>query len=139
MTTTNDSSRWLRLALRANAAFSTLSAAVFLAAAAPIAAFLGILSVPQVLVLGVQLALFAAWLFWLSQRPAIPPWQVRLIIALDVLWVVGSFQTILAPPPQLTGGGKWAIGMVADLVALFALLQFMGLRRIRRSQLATGT
>jgi hypothetical protein len=127
------------LALRGNAAFSTLSAVVFLVAADAIAGFLKILPAQQVMVVGVQLALFAVWLWWLSRRPVVPRWQVWLIIALDVLWVGGSFQIVLASPPTLTVGGKWAIGMVADVVALFAVLQFLGLRRLQRARLATSS
>lgn len=128
----------LRLALGGNAAFSTLSAVIFLVASQPIASFLGLLPGKQVVVLGIQLGVFAAWLAWLSTRPAIPRWQVWLIIALDALWVAGSFQLVLASPPGLTVGGKWAIGMVADVVALLALLQFLGLRRLKRTQLTAS-
>ena len=135
MASTPDCSRLLRLALGGNAAFSTLSAVIFLAASQPIATFLGFLPGKQVVVLGIQLGVFAAWLAWLSTRPAIPRWQVWLIIALDALWVAGSFQLLLAPPAELTVGGKWAIGMVADVVALFAILQSVGLWRLRRTAL----
>ncbi len=135
MASTPDCSRLLRLALGGNAAFSTLSAVIFLAASQPIASFLGLLPGKQVVVLGIQLGVFAAWLAWLSTRPAIPRWQVWLIIALDALWVAGSFQLLLAPPAELTVGGKWAIGMVADVVALFAILQSVGLWRLRRTAL----
>ncbi len=135
MASTPDCSRLLRLALGGNAAFSTLSAVIFLAASQPIASFLGFLPGKQVVVLGIQLGVFAAWLAWLSTRPAIPRWQVWLIIALDALWVAGSFQLLLAPPAELTVGGKWAIGMVADVVALFAILQSVGLWRLRRTAL----
>ncbi|MFQ5695930.1 MAG: hypothetical protein ACE5HB_08070, partial [Terriglobia bacterium] len=60
-------------------------------------------------------------------------WQVWLIIALDVLWVAGSFGLLASPPPEMTTGGKWAIGMVADVVGVFAILQFIGLRRMTAS------
>ncbi len=138
MASTPDCSRLLHLALRGNAAFSTLSAVIFLAASQPIASFLGLLPGKQVIILGIQLGVFAAWLAWLSTRSAIPRWQVWLIIALDVLWVAGSLQLVLASPPGLTGGGKWVVGMIADIVALLALLQFLGLRRLKRTQLTAS-
>ncbi len=134
MASTPDCSRLLRLALGGNAAFSTLSAVIFLAAAQPIASFLGFLPGKQVVFLGIQLGVFAAWLAWLSTRPAIPRWQVWLIIALDALWVAGSFPLLLASPPGLTVGGKWAIALVADVVGLFAILQFVGLRQLTRTR-----
>ncbi|MCI0455890.1 MAG: hypothetical protein L0Z62_02780 [Gemmataceae bacterium] len=134
MNLSNDPSHLLRLALRANALFSSLSALLFLAAASPIASFLGFLNPQQILILGLQLAGFALWLFWLSRRPVIPRWQVWVILALDVLWVAGSFQLLLAPPPSLTADGKWSIGIVADVVGLFALLQALGLRRLGQTE-----
>lgn len=138
MTSTNNPSRLLRLALRSNAVFSAFSAIVFTAASGAIASFLGFLPTQQVFLLGVQLAVFAVWLTWLSTRAAVPRWQVWLIIALDVLWVAGSFQLVLASPPGLTVGGKWTVGMIADIVALLALLQFLGLRRLKRTQLTAS-
>jgi len=138
MSTVNSPARLLRVALRANAAFSTLSALAFLTLSGPIAAFVGAMGGRDVVILGVQLGIFAFWLWWLAARPAIPRWQVWVIIALDILWVVGSFQTVLAPPPALTTGGKWAIAMVADVVGLFALLQFIGVRRLRKPALTAA-
>ena len=138
MTSTNNPSRLLRLALRSNAVFSALSAIVFTAASGAIASFLGFLPTQQVFLLGVQLAVFAVWLAWLSTRAAVLRWQVWLIIALDVLWVAGSFQLVLASPSGLTVGGKWVVGMIADIVALLALLQFLGLRRLKRTQLTAS-
>lgn len=134
MTSTNNPSRLLRLALRSNAVFSALSAIVFTVASGAIASFLGFLPTQQVFLLGVQLAVFAVWLTWLSTRAAVPRWQVWLIIALDVLWVAGSFQLVLASPSGLTVGGKWAIALVADVVGLFAILQFVGLRQLTRTR-----
>jgi len=37
---------------------------------------------------------------------------------------------VIAFTPTLLPGGKWLIGIVADLVAVFALLQWIGLRRL---------
>lgn len=133
MTSTDNPSRLLRLALRSNAVFSALSAIVFTVASGAIASFLGFLPTQQVFLLGVQLAVFAVWLAWLSTRAAVPRWQIWLIIALDVLWVAGSFPLLLAPPAELTVGGKWAIALVADVVGLFAILQFVGLRKLART------
>ena len=138
MTSTDNPGRLLRLALRANAIFSTLSGLVFLLASSYISGFLGLLRPGEVIQLGVQLGLFAAWLFWLSFRPEISRWQVRVIIVLDILWVIGSFLLVLAPPPQLTVGGWWAIAGVAEVIGLFALLQFLGLRRLRRISMSSA-
>lgn len=127
-----DAGRLLRWSLRGNAVFSALSAVTLLSLAGPLASFLGFLSAREVFILGVQLGVFAAWLFWQASRPQLSRWQAGLVIALDVLWVIGSAQILLAGPPEVTLGGKWAVGMVADVVGIFAILQFIGLRRLAR-------
>nr|MBI3612771.1 hypothetical protein [Nitrospirota bacterium] len=48
-------------------------------------------------------------------------------IGLDTAWVLGSALLLIATPIPLTLAGKWAVGIVADIVAAFALLQFYGL------------
>ncbi len=120
----------LRLALGGNAAFSTLSAVIFLVASQPIASFLGLLPGKQVIILGIQLGVFAAWLAWLSTRPAIPRWQVWLIIALDALWVAGSFQLLLAPPAAATSGRGSPPSSAAALTAC---------KDVRRSSIAPSS
>lgn len=135
MSTTVRSSRLLRWALRANAGFSTLSAVVLIGFSESAAAFLGAAEPEQMITLGIQLAVFAAWLVWLASRAAIPRWQVAVVIVLDAVWVASSAAMLLSPPPPLTVGGKWAIALVAEVVGLFGVLQFVGLRRLRRGGL----
>ncbi len=129
----HDESQLLRIALRANGAFTALSAVCFLTASGSISAFLGILSAGQVLFQAAQLGLFAVWLFWLAARPVIPRWQIVTIILLDVVWVVGSFIILVNASPELTVAGKWSIGVVALIVTLFAALQAAGFMRYRRA------
>ncbi len=131
-------SRLLRSALRGNAAFSGLTALALLAAGPSMASYLGAFPPGQLLSLGVQLALFAAWLLWLASRPLVPRWQVWLVIALDALWVVGSLMLLVSPPASLTTGGWWAVAIVMDVIGLFAALQFLGLRRVAVSEPDTG-
>ncbi len=138
MTTNDPRARLLRGALRGNAFFSATSGLILFAFGGSVASFLGAANATEMLALGGQLAIFAAWLAWLSSRSVISRWQVALVIALDLVWVAGSAATLLSPPPALTMGGKWAIAFVADVVGLFAILQFVGLRRITRTRLRAG-
>ena len=135
MTTNDPRSQLLRRALRGNAVFSATSALILFAFGGSVAGFLGAANATEMLALGAQLAVFAAWLAWLSSRNIISRWQAALVILLDLVWVAGSAATLLSPPPALTTGGKWAIAFVADVVGLFAILQFVGLRRITRTRL----
>jgi hypothetical protein len=121
--------RLLRRALRGNATFSAISGIAFLADGGPIAAFLGLKSPTSIVVLGVALLLFAAGLFWDTAQASINKRNARIIIALDVAWVIGSIALIALDPIGLTSAGKWAILVVADIVAALAVVEYVGLRR----------
>lgn len=54
---------------------------------------------------------------------------------LDTVWVVGSY--VLWFAVRFSIGGKWAVAVVAELVLLFALVQWLGLRTVgRKGQVA---
>lgn len=120
----------LERALRGNALFSAVSGAALLLASGPIAAWMGI---GQPLVLAGTGAGLLGWAY-LLWRGAGGPDQVALgrgAVAGDLAWVVGSVLILLAGRPELSRAGMWAVAGVADIVAIFALLQIIGLRRIR--------
>lgn len=51
-------------------------------------------------------------------------------VVLDALWVLSSVVLIFSNQIPLTVAGKWAVALVADVVALFAVLQYVGIRRM---------
>lgn len=119
----------LRWSLRGNAAFSTLCALVSLAAAAPLAASLGLPGAPALYSLGAQLMVFAALLVWLASRPVIRAWLALLVVAADALWVVGTVPVVLSD--ELTRTGDVTATAIALVVATFGVLQLMGVLRMR--------
>lgn len=123
------SSRLLRNTLLANALFSTLSGALFLFDAEIVDNFLG-LGMPSVIrVLGIGLLLFALELFWISTRSQINRVAAQIITALDIAWVIGSWLLLLTHFVVLSSAGWWAVALVADVVAVFAVLEVIGLRK----------
>lgn len=124
--------QFLGRALMANAIFSSLSGIYFLMASSQVAAFLGFIGPPQVATLGAQLLVFAVWLFWLARRDVFPRWQVMLVIAFDALWVGGSV-LLLVGPGEVGSSAMWAVAIAADIVAVFGVMQAIGLRRALRS------
>jgi len=56
-----------------------------------------------------------------------------IAVLMDVAWVVGSYILIFTVP--FSTEGKWVVGVVAELVLVFAVLQFVGIRRIQKSEL----
>lgn len=133
MPSQSNPSSLVRWALRANGGFSSLSAAVFILAARPVADFYGFPGADQFFATGVFLAFFAAALFHTASRKEIAAWKVWTIIALDAVWVVQSALQLIAPPTGLTAGGKWAVLLIALAVADFAAFQTWGMLRYRRA------
>lgn len=125
--------RLLRFSLRGNATFSILCAVVALAYAAPLAQTLGVPSPALLTALGVQLLAFAGLLLVLASRPAIPLRLAWAVVAADVLWVVGTIPLVLGE--TLTRTGVWTAIGIADVVAIFAFLQALGIRRASRATL----
>lgn len=125
--TTRDPSIFLRRSLRGNAWFSGLSATLLFVTARPIADFLGIEAPWIIRTLGLGLLLYAFWLTMIARRPTPDRREVWATVGLDAAWVLGSALLLLTGPVPLTFAGKWAVGIVADIVATFAVLQTYGL------------
>lgn len=124
----------LRRALQANAAFSLVSGVVFVLFAKPISAAIG-LAMPWVLVaIGVSLLLFAAGLVRNSLRPAVNIVESRIAVASDLAWVVGT--GVVLAFGFLNSTGNWAALIIADIVLVFAALQYWGIRRALRTSAA---
>ncbi len=125
-------SKLLKRSLQANGAFSLASAAILLAGAIPLSAAFG-LSEPFILIgVGISLIVFAIGLLRNAAREDIRLGEAKLAVALDVAWLVGT--AIVLAAGLLTPSGNLALILVADFVFLFALLQALGILRIRRTQ-----
>lgn len=81
---------------------------------------------------GMGLLLFAIFVLAVARRKPVVPSLVWIVIALDVLWVVGSVEVLLMDA-GITTIGNWMIGLVALVVADFALFQFIGLRNVLKA------
>jgi len=120
----------LRRALQGNAIFTALSGLALIVAAKSIAAFIG-LNQPAILFgLGLILAIDAVILFREAAREPINRTVAMLAIELDAAWVIGSIVLLVSGWVPFTTAGNWTIAIVADIVAVFAVVQFVGLRRL---------
>jgi hypothetical protein len=132
MTNSNAGSngRFLRRVLYANALFSGFIAVMLILAAGPVASFTG-LEYPQVyIVLGIGLLPFAGFAFYAARQVEHNLIFAKIVLWLDVAWVVVSFVLLLGGWLPLTTAGKWAAAFVDDVVAVFAVLEYIGLRRL---------
>jgi hypothetical protein len=122
----------LRRALRGNALFSTLSGVLLIFDSNPIDALLGLGSPTSLTILGGLIVVGAAMVGWIALQPTIDRGSARVIVALDVAWVVVSVVLLLTGLLHLTMAGDWIIGALAVVVADFALFESYGLKRLPR-------
>ena len=135
-------SNLLRNTLRANAAFSIISGVLFIVASNGIAAFLGIkeasvfgfLDGPTfILILGIGVLLFGLGVLYDVTRPELRRRDATLILAGDIAWVGISALLLLTRALPFSTAGSWAVLITADIVTVFAIGEYIGLRRLRRS------
>ncbi len=122
----------LKKALASNAVFSVVSGVVILSANRWLVKFLGLQEKVSLAILGVSLIVYAAILWFNARRPKIRITDAWVAVIMDVIWVVGSYALIFVVPFSV--GGKWVVSLVAELVLAFAILQWLGIRRVRKSQ-----
>jgi hypothetical protein len=125
-----DGGRLLRFALRLDAAASGALGLLGLAAAAPLAGLLG----PTAGALrgtGAFLVGYALVLVLLAARPAIPRAAAWAVVLGNTVWVLGSIGAVVAGRESFTALGVAVALAQAAAVAVFADLQWLGLRRAR--------
>lgn len=129
MTLTKLSSQLLKKTLLANALFSDLCGFILLLGASTIAPLIGFNSPIILAVIGLGLMGYGAWLF-LNARRAVPSLaQAQIAVAADVAWVIGAAVVILLGVLNTTG--NWILAGVTDVVLCFAILQWVGIRRLQ--------
>ena len=80
--------------------------------------------------IGLGVFVFGLAVLWLSTRKPIPHAVAMAVVAADAAWVLGSWG-LLVGASWLSNQGWWAVGGVADIVLLFAVLQWLGARRVQ--------
>jgi len=128
---TNNSSL-LRNALYGNSIFCSTSGLAFAIFAKPIAVFLGLSASWVILVLGIGLVLYGIQVFASARAETINHEFAKFVISADIAWVVGSVILIFTNLGAFTVAGKWGIATVADIVLVFAIVQFVGLSRLAK-------
>ena len=119
----------LRNALRGNSIFSAVSGAILIAASGAVAALMGIASAPLLLVIGISFVGGALLMFYVTSRQPLSIPFARLVFTLDAAWVVASAVILAFDLFGLTTEGRWIVLIVGDIVALFAVAEYVGLRR----------
>jgi hypothetical protein len=123
----------LRMALMGNALFSTISGLALILAGQRVVRLLGLPKAVNLLTMGIGLLAFAVTLVIFARKNPIKVSDTWIAILLDLAWVIGSYPLLFVVPFSSTG--KWIVGMVAEVVMLFALVQWLGIRRIRKGNM----
>jgi hypothetical protein len=121
----------LKKALTGNAVFSVVSGMAILFANRWLVKFLGLPDKVSLAILGVSLIVYAAILWLTARRPTIKITDAWIAVIMDAVWVMGSYVLIFVVPFSV--GGKWVVALVAELVLAFAIVQWLGIRKIRKS------
>ncbi|WP_226363534.1 hypothetical protein [Pseudonocardia abyssalis] len=124
------SDAFLRLALRIDAAASGALGVLSLAAAPLLVDVLGP-PAPVLVGVGAFLVVFAAGLLVLASRRSIPRPAAWTVVLGNAGWVVASVLAVVLGGEALTGLGVAVVLVQAVAVAVFADLQWLGLRRMR--------
>ncbi len=127
--TRSDRTMFLRRSLQLDGVASGLCGVLLLAGAGPLSALIGLAAPGIARVVGALLVVYAAALLYNGARAKISRAEAVAAVVLNVGWVVGSAALILAGP--LTTIGNLAVAAVAAAVLLFAVLEVVGLARVR--------
>ncbi|MEV0150910.1 MULTISPECIES: hypothetical protein [unclassified Nonomuraea] len=130
VTVTTDRAKFLRLALAADAAVTGVNGLAYLVAAGPLSGLLG----PDAGLLrgiGAFLLVYAAAVGVLASRRTVSVAGTRAVIGLNLAWTLASLAAAIEASGEFTTPGLiWTV-LQALVVAVFAELQIMGLRRLR--------
>ncbi len=129
MNANTDRACFLRRSLQLDGIASGLCGVLLVAAASPISAVIGLAEPGIAQVVGALLVVYAAALLWNGARATVSRAEALAAVVLNAGWVIGSAVVILAGP--LTLIGNLAVAAVAAAVLLFAVLEVVGLTRLR--------
>lgn len=131
-----DGQKLLNNTLRVNAAFSLLAGIDFILFDRTITGILSGRDLGSLAPTGIMLIGFAVFVFAVSLMKHVNKYLVGVIIAMDVLWVLGSILLVAANGAMFTASGIFLILLVAAIIGLFASLQSVGLAKHLKSRAA---
>jgi hypothetical protein len=129
--TTSDDTSFLRRSLQLDGVASGLCGVLLLAGGGPVSTLMGLAGAGIARMVGALLVLYAAALLWSGARARVSRGGALTAVVLNAAWVAGSAALILAGP--LTALGNLAVAAVAAAVLLFAILEAVGLTRLRQA------
>ena len=127
---TTDRSNLLRRAIQADGVFAFLGGLLLAVDAGPLAAFIGLPESWILADMGLFCVGYSALLFLAARRSPVDRGQALGFMLADVAWVIASAAILLGGWAPLNTAGIWFVLIVADIVAVFAALKYVGWRRL---------
>ena len=124
-------SSFLRRSLQIDGVASGLCGVLLLAVAGPLSSLMGLAGPGIARVVGALFVVYAAALLWNGARATVSRGGALAAVVLNAAWVAVSAVVILDGP--LTALGNLAVAAVAVAVLLFAILEAVGLARLRQA------
>ncbi|WP_276030763.1 hypothetical protein [Mycolicibacterium komossense] len=118
----------LRFAMRLDATLTGLGGLVIAAAAGPVSSVTGLTSM-HAYVLGAAFVLYGAVVYLLAARPALRTVGIGVIVA-NIVCTLASVAVVIAGVFPLTATGVAVMLGCAAYTAVFAELQYLGVRRL---------
>ena len=131
MTVSSDPTLLLRTARRANAVFCCFSGVTLLVFSPTICGWLGLERRWPLMIVGGVLLVYAISLIIYAGRRTIRLTEAWTAIGSDLAWVIGTAALLWVALDLFSPTGKLILIVVALLVGVFALLQFLGVRQLR--------
>ena len=125
-----DRSNLLRRTIQADGVFTLLGGLLLAVDGGPIAAFIGLPESEILTVMGLFCVGYSALLFLAARRSPVDRGHAFGFMLADVAWVIASAAILLGGWAPLNTTGVWAVLIVADIVAVFAALKYVGWRRL---------
>jgi hypothetical protein len=123
----------LRHGLVADAVVSAAVGASMIAGSGLVSDFTGLTPSWLPAAVGASFLPWALHAFWLGRRRQMNLSRAKFVAVGNCIWVLASYAMLIFGVLDLTAAGAWTVGIVAELVGLFAVAQYLGLRRIRDS------
>ncbi|MBV7327296.1 hypothetical protein KFU94_03375 [Chloroflexi bacterium TSY] len=124
---------FLRRVVQVDAGLFCVAGIILMFIAAPTSAFMGFGQATPILIAGFLALLYDGGRFlWSTFGETIDVRLARLSLAGNALWAIVSIPVLVAELLPLSSGGWWTMAVLADLAALFAVLQWYGLRQMNR-------
>jgi hypothetical protein len=127
---TAERSNLLRRTIQADGIFTLLGGLLLAVDGGPIATFIGLPEPGILTALGLLCVGYSALLFLAARRSPVDRGQALGFMIADVAWVVASAAILLGGWAPLNTAGVWFVLIVADIVAVFAALMYIGWRRL---------